>query len=61
MDAATKLRPGDIIVEVDDRPVTIIQDVMAIINNKRGGDTVKIKFYRDGEYMTVAIILGIEQ
>ena len=61
MDAATKLRPGDIIVEVDDRPVTIIQDVMTIINNKRGGDTVKIKFYRDGEYMTVAIILGIEQ
>lgn len=61
MDAATKLRPGDIIVEVDDRSVTIIQDVMTIVNNKRGGDTIKIKFYRDGEYMTVAVILGIEQ
>ena len=61
MDAATKLRPGDIIVEVDDRPVTIIQNVMDIVNNKRGGDTIKIKFYRDGQYMTVAIILGIEQ
>ncbi|MBQ9079882.1 MAG: trypsin-like peptidase domain-containing protein [Clostridia bacterium] len=61
LDAANKLRVGDIIVEVDGKAVDDIYDVMTIVNNKYGGDTVTIKYYRDGLYNTTTITLGTEQ
>ncbi len=57
-DAATKLRENDIITEVNGKPVTIIYDVMDIVNEFNGGDKVTIKYYRDGKYYTTEITLG---
>ncbi len=60
LDAETKLRVGDIITEVDGVAVSTIYDVMDIVNNKVGGDTITVKYYRDGAYNTVIITLGSE-
>ena len=56
-DAAKALRIGDIITEVNGTPVTIIYDVMDIVNRHNGGDTLTVKYYRDGEYYTAKLIL----
>ncbi len=61
LDAKTKLRLGDIIVEVDGISVATIYDVMNIINEKYGGDKVTLKYYRDGVYYTAQITLGTEK
>ncbi len=60
-DAADKLVPGDIIVEVDGKKMATVYDVMDIANNKRAGDTLRVKFYRNGEYYTVDVMLMAEQ
>jgi S1-C subfamily serine protease len=59
--AEGKLEMGDIIVEVDGIKTSTIYDVMGIANNKRAGDTLRVKFYRDGAYSTVDIVLMPEQ
>lgn len=58
LDAANKLKPNDIITEVNGIKVTNIYQLMDIINKLNGGDTVTIKYYRDGSYHTVNITLG---
>ncbi len=58
LDAANHLQVNDIITEADGIPVYDIYQLMAVINEKDGGDPVKIKFYRDGDYKTVTITLG---
>ena len=60
-DAADKLMVGDIIVEVDGKKMSTVYDVMDIANNKRAGDTLRVKFYRNGEYYTVDVMLMPEQ
>lgn len=58
LDAANKLKPNDIITEANGIKVTNIYQLMDIINKLNGGDTVTIKYYRDGSYHTVNITLG---
>ena len=60
LDAANKLQPGDIITEVDGVSVYNIYQVMDIVNNKNGGDTITVKYYRGGAYNTVTITLGTQ-
>ncbi len=61
LDAAGKLSPGDIITEVDGKSVFSVTDVMDIVNKKYVGDSVSIKFYRDGAYYTVSVKLSAMQ
>ena len=56
-DAAKYLKEGDIITEVNGRPVTIIYDVMDIVNQYNGGDKVTVKYYRNGKYSTATVTL----
>ena len=58
LDAANKLKPNDIITEANGTKVTNIYQLMDIINKLNGGDTITIKYYRDGSYHTVNITLG---
>lgn len=60
LDAANKLQLGDIITEIDGVSVYNIYQVMDIVNNKNGGDTITVKYYRGGEYSTVTITLGTQ-
>lgn len=61
MDAADHLMPGDIIDEIDGTRVRTIYHVMTVVNYHNGGDSVHVKYYRDGEYFTANIILGTEK
>lgn len=60
LDAASKLFVGDIIVEINGEEMLNIYQVMATINNFDGGDTVTVKYYRDGDYATADITLGTQ-
>ncbi len=57
-DAYEKLALGDIIVEVDGEKITIVEEIRAITFNKNVGDSLNIKLYRDGELISVNVILG---
>ncbi len=56
-DAANHLRKGDIIIEINGSPVSIIYDVMDIVNQHNGGDIVSVTYYRDGKHHTVDLTL----
>ncbi len=57
-DAAKHLKKGDIITKVNGEPVTMIYDVMDVVNKYNGGDSITVTFYRNGKYHTAEIILG---
>ncbi|GAB4412342.1 MAG: hypothetical protein Kow00123_26150 [Anaerolineales bacterium] len=52
------LRPGDIIVAVDDERVTLASDLADIIRKYKPGDEVRITYRRDGQEKTVRVTLG---
>ncbi len=56
-DAASNLKSGDIITEINGRPVTVIYDIMDVVNKFNGGDKVTITYYRNGKYSTVELTL----
>ena len=57
-DAAAKgVRPGDILIEANGAPVRETDDLMAIRDSLRVGDTLTLTLYRDGETFDVDIAL----
>ncbi len=48
---------GDIIIEVDQHPVTSADDFISYIESKNPGEKVNLKVYRHGEYMNVLVVL----
>jgi 2-alkenal reductase len=49
---------GDIIVEVDGEKVSRPNDVATAINDNKPGETVEVKFYRDGKLQAKQVKLG---
>ncbi|HLJ89174.1 MAG TPA: trypsin-like peptidase domain-containing protein [Candidatus Angelobacter sp.] len=49
---------GDLIVAVDDQPVTDQQELSHIMQNHRAGDAVKITIYRQKKRMDIKVTLG---
>ena len=61
-DAMGKLQALDIVLSIDGKKVSSVTEVSAIINEHRGGDTVSVRFYREGAgEQTVQITLGTEK
>lgn len=58
MDAASKLQSGDIIVMADGRELVSIYDLMDVINEHNGGETVQLTYYRNGVANIVDVVLG---
>ena len=58
MDSASKLRPDDIIVLADGQELETIYDLMGVVNNHNGGETIQLVFYRNGVANTVDVVLG---
>jgi S1-C subfamily serine protease len=56
-----KLQAGDVIVEIEGEEVTSRAQITAITNDKNVGDTVNIKFYRDGVLCSADIELTAEK
>ncbi|MBX6383631.1 MAG: trypsin-like peptidase domain-containing protein [Microbispora sp.] len=56
--AKAGLRPGDVILEVDGRPVSDSRELIVTIRSKAPGDVVRIKFRHDGELRTATVTVG---
>ena len=56
--AAAGLRPGDILLKVDGRPVAIPRDVVAIMAEMPNGRTVRLGVLRDGEVRDMNLVVG---
>jgi S1-C subfamily serine protease len=56
--AEADLRPGDIITEVDGEPLATMSQLVAEVRRRQPGDTVALDIYRDGESLTVDVVLG---
>ena len=56
-DAAKALKKGDIITEINGNPVATIYQVMGIINEYNGGDSVTVEYYRNGNYYSAELTL----
>lgn len=54
---ATLLREGDIITAVDGLEMNTITDVIGAVNRHYAGETVTLTVYRDGETLTVRVVL----
>jgi serine protease Do len=52
------IQAGDIITTVSDKSIESSADVVAIIKDKKVGDKVKIKVFRDGKSYEVSTIVG---
>ncbi len=58
LDAANKLQKDDIIVLADGQELATIYDLMDVINQHNGGETVELTYYRDGVANIVSVTLG---
>lgn len=56
--ASAGLQAGDVIVQIDNTPVTDAQSLGGALLSKSPGDTVAVKIYRGGQQMTVNVKLG---
>lgn len=48
---------GDIITEIDGRPVTSGDELRLILEPKRPGEVIQVTLYRDGTRMTKSVTL----
>ncbi|WP_242527225.1 S1C family serine protease [Ktedonosporobacter rubrisoli] len=56
--AQAGLRPGDVIVQIDNQQVTDTTVLADILASKNPGDKVAVKIYRGNQQMTVNVTLG---
>ncbi len=49
--------PGDIILSIDGKPVSLVKDIREILDEKTIGDVVKVEIARDGRIVKKEIIL----
>ena len=56
--ATSGLQAGDVIVQVDNKPVTDVQSLSDALLRKNPGDTVAVTVYRGNQQMTVNVKLG---
>ena len=56
--ATAGLKVGDVIVQVDNTPVTGVQSLGDALLSKSPGDTVAVMIYRGSQQMTVNVTLG---
>jgi putative serine protease PepD len=52
------LLQGDVITEIDGRPVDASSDVAKIVNTKKPGDSVRIRVDRSGQEISLGVKLG---
>lgn len=59
IDGKTVFVDGDIVVGIDDVPISSIAQLVTYISTKKPGDVLEMIVYRDGEKITVDVQLGI--
>jgi membrane-associated protease RseP (regulator of RpoE activity) len=53
---AAGLRPGDLLLEVDSKPVETFFSVITIMNTKKPGDRVAVKIQRDDQVLLRTVV-----
>lgn len=48
---------GDVIVQIDGTPVASLRDIRDILGEKKVGDSIRIKFYRNKKLSEVSVVL----
>lgn len=56
--AKAGIKPGDVIVSLDGRPVKDGDDLVSDISARKVGSTVKIGYLRDGKQSTAEVVIG---
>jgi hypothetical protein len=51
------LKPGDVLTAIGDRKITSVYDLTDVLNERKPGDLVKLKFLRDGKEETAEATL----
>jgi serine protease Do len=51
------VQTGDIITKVDGQEVSVTPEVIEVLWTKMPGDELEIEIYRDGEFLTITIVL----
>ena len=49
---------GDVVTSIDGIPVRKVEDIGAVLEARRAGDTVTVTFVRDGRHQTARVVLG---
>ncbi len=52
------LRPGDVVIRLDDSGIGGFEDLVTALGRRRPGETARVVYLRDGEIVTVPITLG---
>jgi regulator of sigma E protease len=55
------LKKGDRVVEINGRPVDDFRDVLAITSTSKPGDTLTLRYSRDGSERTVRVVLATQK
>jgi hypothetical protein len=55
--ARGRLRPGDVIVSIDDTPTRSFSELRAVVAGKQVGDRVDVRVRRNDRYLTVPLML----
>ena len=53
-----RVHPGDVIVELDGKPVARTSDLFALLETHKPGDTVTLTVLRDGKRQDVPVTLA---
>ncbi len=53
------LKPGDVIVKIDEIKIATIEDLSKNIEKHKVGDTIRLTIFRDGKYMDADVILDV--
>jgi S1-C subfamily serine protease len=56
--ARAGLRPGDVILEVDGKPIEDSRELIVTIRSKAPGDSISIKFQQRGKERTATVTIG---
>ena len=52
------LRPGDVVIRIDESGIGGFEDLVAMLGRRRPGETARVVYLRDGEIFTVPVTLG---
>ena len=55
---AAGIKPGDIVIGLDGKTITSMDELNSVKANHKAGDTVTLTIYRDGENSDVSVVLG---
>lgn len=54
------IKPGDVIVRLDDTPIRSMDDLLLAVRRRAIGDTVTIRLWRDGKQIAITMKVGVK-